>query len=106
MKTKRNAATTPGSGERQRDSPERLQPARAEVARRLEQPPVEALERDEDRQRDERQPDVAEHEHDREPAVEELRDRVVGRAEPVQKRKELTTPWLPRITFQASTRSR
>ena len=81
MKTNRNAANTPGSGQRQRHAAERLPAARAEVARRLEQAPVEALERDEDRQRDERQPDVAEHEHDREPAVEQLRDRVVGRAQ-------------------------
>ena len=82
MKTNRNAATTPGQRQRQRDAPKRLQAARAEVARRLEQAAVEALERDEDRQRDEREPDVAEHEHHREPAVEQLRDRVVGRPEP------------------------
>ena len=81
MKTNRNAATTPGRRERQRHPPERLQAARAEVARRFEQAPVETLERDEDRQRHERQPDVAEHEHDREPAVEELRERMVGGAE-------------------------
>src|SRR5205085_3796815 len=68
-------------GERQRHAPKRLQTARAEIARGLEQAAVEALERDEDRERDERKPDVSEHEHDREPAVEELRDRVVRRSE-------------------------
>ena len=60
----------------QRDAEKGLQPARVEVARRLEQAPVEALERDEDRQRDEGQPDVAEHQHDREAAVEEEGERV------------------------------
>ena len=45
--------------ERQRDPRERPPPARAEVARRLEEAPVEVLEGDEDRQRDERHPDVA-----------------------------------------------
>src|SRR5207247_9667123 len=40
----------PGQGQRQRHPPERLQAAGAEVARSLEEAPVEALERDEDRQ--------------------------------------------------------
>ena len=82
MKTNRNAAITPGSESgsvTRRKACQRLAPR---SRRGLEQPPVEALERDEDRQRDERQPDVAEHEHDREAAVEQLRDRVVGRAQP------------------------
>ena len=50
MNTKKNAATTPGSESGSVTAPERPQPARAEIARRLEQAAVEALERDEDRQ--------------------------------------------------------
>ncbi len=77
MKTNRNAATTPGSDSGSVTRRKACSAARAEVGRRLEQPPVEVLERDEDRQGHERQPDVDEHEDDREPAVEELRDRVL-----------------------------
>ena len=71
MKTNRNPASDARGGEGERDPEERLPPARAEVAGRFEQPPVEALERDEDRQRDEGEPDVAEHEQDGEPRVDE-----------------------------------
>ena len=79
MKTNRNAASDARDGQRKRDPEERLQPARAEVARRLEQPPVEALERDEDRQCNEWEPDVAEHEQDGEPRVDE-RERLEARS--------------------------
>ena len=47
-----------GHAQRQRDAQKRLPPAGAQVACRFEEPPVEALERDEDRQRNEGEPDV------------------------------------------------
>src|SRR5207247_558194 len=72
----------PGQRERQSHSAESLQAAGPEVARRLEQALIEAFERDEDRQRHEWEPDVAEHQHDREPAVEELGKRVIGGPNP------------------------
>ncbi len=48
---------------------------------------VEVLEGNEDRQRDERQPDVDEHEDDREPAVEKLRDGVIRVTDPRPRQK-------------------
>ena len=50
MKTNRNAATMPGAAIGSVIRAERLQAARAEVGRRLEQAAVHVLERDEDRQ--------------------------------------------------------
>ena len=49
MKTNRNAATMPGAAIGSVILRKRREPARAEVGRRLEQPPVDVLERDEDR---------------------------------------------------------
>ena len=57
---------------------------RAEVHRRLELIPVEALERRVQRQRREREVEVDEHEDHRRPVVEEERDRVVRDARPLE----------------------
>src|SRR5439155_26998276 len=61
-----------GQREWQRHPTEGLQTAGPQIARGLEQTSAQALERDEDRESHEREPDVTEHEHDRESAVEKL----------------------------------
>ena len=71
MRTKTNAAITPGQAQRQRHPQERQEPVRAEVLGGLEDSLVEVLENDEDRQGDERDPRVREDEADRELRVVE-----------------------------------
>ena len=55
MKVSSEPAKMPGQRERQRDAAERRHPARVEVGRRLDQPPVDLLQRHVERQDHERQ---------------------------------------------------
>ena len=77
MKTKITAVTIPGLICGSRILSDRRARRRAEVHRRLELVPVEALERRVQRQRREREVEVDEDEDHRRPVVEEERDRLV-----------------------------